>query len=145
MATEIEKAYQKRYRSSPKGRATIERYRTSPRRQAWLREYQGSERCREAQRRYDAARRGKRLADHYLREYNITLEDRDAMFAAQGNCCASCKSPDPGTVKGWMLDHCHTTKKVRGVLCHHCNLALGNVKDSIATLEALTAYLRGHQ
>jgi hypothetical protein len=40
------------------------------------------------------------------------------------------------------VDHCHATGKVRGVLCRRHNLALGQVQDSIAELEALIAYLR---
>lgn len=40
------------------------------------------------------------------------------------------------------VDHCHETNDVRGVLCFTCNVALGNVQDSIARLEKLIFYLR---
>jgi polyferredoxin len=40
------------------------------------------------------------------------------------------------------VDHCHETNEIRGVLCFTCNVALGNVQDSIARLEKLISYLR---
>lgn len=40
------------------------------------------------------------------------------------------------------IDHNHTTKAVRGLLCDHCNWSLGHAKDSIETLERLIKYLR---
>jgi len=39
------------------------------------------------------------------------------------------------------IDHCHTTNKVRGLLCNSCNVALGNVKDDIGRLRKLIEYL----
>ncbi len=44
--------------------------------------------------------------------------------------------------KGKMVvDHCHKTQKIRGWICDSCNVALGRVNDSIATLKALIHYL----
>lgn len=40
------------------------------------------------------------------------------------------------------IDHCHQHDRVRGLLCHNCNVALGLVKDNPRTLENLAAYLR---
>jgi len=39
-------------------------------------------------------------------------------------------------------DHNHLTDTFRGWLCHHCNIALGTVDDSVEQLERLIAYLR---
>jgi hypothetical protein len=39
------------------------------------------------------------------------------------------------------IDHCHSTNKVRGVLCNNCNTALGLVGDNIDTLHKMIAYL----
>lgn len=75
-----------------------------------------------------------------LRRYGITLEQRDALFTSQGSVCAVCASDTPGG-KGWHVDHCHRTQAVRGILCHHCNLMLGNAKDNPATLAAAITYL----
>lgn len=42
----------------------------------------------------------------------------------------------------WCLDHDHKTGKFRGWLCHECNRALGNFKDSENLLESALHYLR---
>jgi hypothetical protein len=40
------------------------------------------------------------------------------------------------------VDHCHTTKKVRGLLCFHCNVGIGHFRDSIEFLEKAIEYLK---
>lgn len=75
--------------------------------------------------------------------YGITQSEWDALFAAQDNCCAICKGEDPGS-KGWNTDHCHTTNKVRGILCQGCNLGLGNFKDNTTALAGAIEYLNTH-
>jgi len=64
------------------------------------------------------------------------------MFAAQGSVCAIClgSSPNKGG-QDWVVDHCHTSLKVRGILCHHCNILLGGAKDNPTTLSAAITYL----
>lgn len=78
---------------------------------------------------------------YMVRLYGITPEQRDEIFVSQGSCCAICKTTNHGK-RTWHTDHCHSTKKVRGVLCHHCNLLLGQAKDNIDTLKAAIKYLR---
>jgi Recombination endonuclease VII len=76
------------------------------------------------------------------RHYGLTLEQYNTMFTAQGYKCAACGSSEPGRKTGeWAIDHCHTTETVRGILCHGCNVALGQVKDDIRRLKALVSYL----
>lgn len=77
--------------------------------------------------------------------YGITLEQRDAMLAAQGNACAICKATDTGKAKWWHVDHCHTTGKVRAILCHACNSALGYAKDSPEVLREMANYIERHR
>lgn len=58
--------------------------------------------------------------------YGITREDFDAMLERQGNRCAICGSTKLlDYPKRPPIDHCHTTGRVRGVLCNKCNGALG--------------------
>src|SRR6478609_4135442 len=80
---------------------------------------------------------------HLKRTYGMTLEQWDALFASQGSSCAICHTTDKPT-NGWTTDHCHETGKVRGILCHHCNVMLGNAHDNTATLAAGIAYLKDH-
>ena len=77
-------------------------------------------------------------------KHGITFEEKELMFYKQGRVCAVCSSPTPGTIKGWHIDHCHKTEKIRGILCHPCNATLGNAKDSIGRLQKLIEYLRKH-
>jgi hypothetical protein len=79
--------------------------------------------------------------DGNLKRYGITHAQKQSMFTSQGNCCACCKSTVPRTKNGWHVDHCHITGKVRGVLCHSCNVALGAVQDNTEQLRSLIVYL----
>lgn len=83
--------------------------------------------------------------NHLKRKFGITLEQYDAMLLSQGNCCAVCKSPEPGGMGSFHVDHCHDTGKIRSLLCIMCNTALGRVKDNPELLEALAAYVRQHR
>lgn len=80
------------------------------------------------------------LNTRLVRDYGVTLEQRDALFESQGFACAICKS-DTSSKKGWHVDHCHKTNVVRGVLCHYCNVMLGMAKDNPSTLIKAASYL----
>ena len=43
------------------------------------------------------------------------------------------------------IDHCHTTNRVRGILCHNCNTALGLLKDNKQTLQNMIDYVNKHK
>jgi hypothetical protein len=54
--------------------------------------------------------------------------------------CEICgRAPHEG--KSLCIDHCHKTGKFRGWLCHACNLALGNLGDSVENLQSAIKYL----
>lgn len=44
-----------------------------------------------------------------------------------------------------VIDHCHETDVVRGVLCSACNLALGHARDSVEVIDKLKEYLIKHK
>lgn len=74
--------------------------------------------------------------------YNLTTHQWEQMFVTQGSCCAICKLKDPdGRWRFWHTDHCHSSGKVRGILCHSCNVGLGNFKDNPAYLQSAAEYL----
>jgi formate dehydrogenase maturation protein FdhE len=78
------------------------------------------------------------------RLYGITLDDYNRMAVEQGNLCALCGDA-PDTERRMHVDHDHVTGKIRALLCHHCNLLLGNAKDSPDRLRLAIAYLERHQ
>jgi len=46
-----------------------------------------------------------------------------------------------GSEEKLVVDHCHNTNKVRGMLCNHCNRGLGHFKDDPKLLEFARIYL----
>lgn len=78
-----------------------------------------------------------------LRKYGLTRDEFDTMLKAQGGRCAICRTDDQGR-KGntcWSIDHDHKTLKVRGLLCHGCNSALGYARDDTSILKRMIDYL----
>lgn len=74
--------------------------------------------------------------------YGITLDQFNDLFRLQGSVCAICKGGE-STGKNWHVDHCHNTDKIRGILCHSCNLMIGHAEDNTKTLLAAVEYLKG--
>lgn len=72
-------------------------------------------------------------------KYGITPEDYQEMLAAQGGVCAVCGA-GPG-VRALAVDHCHTTGRVRGILCPNCNTGLGKFRDDVGLLTRAITYL----
>lgn len=52
--------------------------------------------------------------------YGLTSQQVNDMREAQGGLCAICR----GTMHRECIDHDHATGKVRGLLCHSCNIKL---------------------
>ena len=73
--------------------------------------------------------------------FNITLDEYNDLLKNQNNKCAICKSTNPSGKGNFHVDHCHKTGKIRGLLCHHCNLGLGNFKDDTELLNIAIEYL----
>ncbi len=74
-------------------------------------------------------------AANLWRQYGITLAQYDEMLTRQGGTCAICKKPPK--VKRLHVDHCHSTGRVRGLLCGSCNGRLGWLE---MFREAISAY-----
>lgn len=77
--------------------------------------------------------------------YGINLKQYEQMVIDHQDKCAICNEEGFELVKGQRLklviDHCHTTGAVRGLLCHNCSRALGLLQDNIENLESAIAYL----
>jgi len=87
-----------------------------------------------------------------LKRYGITYEQYNELREKQNYCCASCgrheSVVEQGRAKGaetaLCVDHCHSTGKVRGLLCTNCNTLIGKAKDDIETLNKAIQYLKEH-
>jgi hypothetical protein len=63
------------------------------------------------------------------RTYGITVEQYNIMLEAQDYVCAICGTDKPGGSGRFHIDHCHSTGKVRGLLCIRCNTKVGVIED----------------
>jgi hypothetical protein len=128
---EKRKAYGKTYR------ATHLRDRTK-----YMKTYRAAHRERDAAyyKTYHAAHKDDRKSKQWLREYGLSRAAFDAMIENQHGTCAICRKPGWGG-KEPRVDHDHTTGKVRGILCNHCNLALGHIRDDPKIASSMAHYL----
>lgn len=74
------------------------------------------------------------------RKFGLAVEEYDEMLRDQNGGCAICQKPCL-TGRSLAVDHCHTTNKIRGLLCHNCNVGMGKLKDDPALLMAAASYL----
>lgn len=88
------------------------------------------------------------LVNNYLsRNYGITIDIYREMLNNQDHKCAICGGEGFTMATHHktklVVDHCHSTGVVRGLLCHNCNRALGLLQDSRLVLENAIKYLEG--
>lgn len=79
---------------------------------------------------------------HLKRRYGVSEEDYYNMLEQQGGVCKICSKFELRSKSKYMVvDHCHDTGTVRGVLCHKCNTALGLFNDDVETMKKAINYL----
>jgi hypothetical protein len=77
--------------------------------------------------------------------YGCTGIEIRRLLESQGSKCLVCFTP---LVRGGTgdaraaVDHCHSTGRVRGVLCLRCNIGIGQFRDNPDFLASAIAYLR---
>lgn len=82
------------------------------------------------------------------KRFRISLEEFELLQQKQNYVCAICLKPERSVdrrtqqTRHLAVDHCHTTGKIRGLLCSDCNLALGLVKDDQETLTKMLNYIK---
>jgi len=102
---------------------------------------QNYDRYRAWQKEYSMRIRRRRRSYELRRAYGITIEEYETLLKEQGNVCACCGTATPGHKGKFVVDHCHLSGNVRGLLCNNCNQALGLMRDSIGYGLSLVAYL----
>lgn len=90
------------------------------------------DRCRKQQRRATARR------NHVARTYGLTPDDYARLLEHQDGRCAICRGSRTYELH---VDHDHTTRLVRGLLCRRCNKLLRDVRDSRVVLGRAITYL----
>jgi hypothetical protein len=77
--------------------------------------------------------------------YNITHEEYMEMLKSQDYKCLVCgKEHQEADKKRLVVDHCHNTNKIRGLLCNNCNTALGLLYENTSIIESLKSYVLSH-
>jgi hypothetical protein len=80
-------------------------------------------------------------AEYHLRiKYGLTKEQVEQMRIAQEGKCKICLIVKDNL----FVDHNHSTKQVRGLLCHNCNTMIGHAKENPDILIRASEYLKGH-
>ena len=137
------------YTDPEKRRAAKKAYyhRTKAERRAYQKAYyaKNKERLAAANRERYANQRDVYYERMIYNNYGITLDDYNRMFEEQNGVCKicheTCDHPQRRKSGTLSIDHCHTTGKVRGLLCNQCNSLLGWARDNINTLQKAIEYL----
>ena len=138
-ATEPQYAERKRAQAKRWGRENTERNRA--RAAQWAKAH--PEIVAERSRKYYLAKAVAMRNAFYKTKYGITTNDYDLMLVEQRGKCAICRNESKR--HRLCVDHCHDTGKIRGLLCHTCNRAIGLMRDCGDTLQAAAAYVRHHK
>ncbi len=86
-----------------------------------------------------------RLVRQRMRRFGLTEAEFEAMWSAQGGCCAACREPMERSGRGAdasAIDHDHKTGKVRALLHNGCNKAVGHVQEQPGRAEGVARYVR---
>ena len=85
-----------------------------------------------------------RMADlTACRTYGLTMDELTAMREKANGICQACgkSENEQGHYGKLVIDHCHETGKVRGLICNKCNTILGLCKDNIDILQGLAQFM----
>ncbi len=83
-----------------------------------------------------------RKQDRLKRRFGLTIDEFDKMLTEQSGKCYLCFTEILG--KEVKVDHSHKTGKVRKLLCHNCNTALGHLRDDVDLFKRCIDYLEYH-
>jgi hypothetical protein len=111
---------------------------------------------------WDNSEKGKAYRRNYMRAYYHKRKHEERTLLGRQSCfhtckglpaptravpthCESCGRLPSGRSNQLVLDHDHKTGAFRGWLCDPCNLSIGQLGDTIESLESALAYLRRAQ
>lgn len=80
-----------------------------------------------------------------LKKFGISEKWYISKLEEQGGVCAICEHPETAIRQGKLLplavDHDHINGKLRGLLCHSCNRAIGSLRDDPNTIRKAADYV----
>ena len=86
---------------------------------------------------------------HLKSKYGITLEERYNILKKQNYICPIClqklNENESKSILKPVIDHCHKTKKIRGIIHNKCNIAIGLLKDNPLFCSNASIYLGGEK
>ena len=107
-----------------------------------------SKQCSDAKRHRDPAKKAEHWNQRIQRLYGITAEQAEEMEDLQEGRCLICgrRFSRDGNKREKLqtaprIDHDHVTGEVRGLLCYHCNVMLGQMEDRPEALQRMIEYL----
>lgn len=101
-------------------------------------------RCKERARNSTPEFKADMLRRYYLNKYGLTMEQVEDMKSKGCAICGRAELDGGRWGNGSMhIDHCHDTGKVRGCLCHSCNVSIGHLNHDPKLLRKAASYLEG--
>lgn len=85
------------------------------------------------------------------RQYGLTPEEHAEKLKNSNHVCDICEKPETsvdgrtGSLRILSVDHCHNSKKLRGMLCTRCNTTIGRVEENTELLEKMINYLNKYK
>ena len=79
---------------------------------------------------------------NYLNKYGLEKGGYDKLLKKQSSRCGICGFPP--ILKTLVVDHCHETGKVRGLLCDNCNKGIGFLRDDPDMLRSAIAWIENN-
>lgn len=76
---------------------------------------------------------------HLKFKYGINQQQYDSLYEKQNGCCAICKTKEEKNTLN--VDHCHSTNRIRGLLCRRCNRTIGMMEDDVNIMSNAIKYL----
>ena len=68
-----------------------------------------------------------------------TVQEFTCWYKSQPRVCQIC-----GTTEHLVVDHCHSTGNLRGIVCRYCNTIVGILEGKQAQLQQCVEYLKNH-
>jgi hypothetical protein len=79
---------------------------------------------------------------HLARKYGLSIDNYEKLLEEQSYKCAICGSTGSGQDSDrFVVDHCHNSGRVRGLLCWPCNIGIGMFKERPDLIERVVRYM----